>query len=74
MAELVFMAEAHRRMVWEPQSMFMTLFANANRNPKKKAFKIDNFFPFHIESRREYSELPKADISDLKFIVKDFGK
>ena len=54
--------------------MFMTLFANANRNPKKKAFKIDNFFPFHIESRREYSELPKADISDLKFIVKDFGK
>ena len=65
------MAEARRRMQWEPQSLHMALFANANRNPKKKAFKVTDFFPFHIEQKRDYDKLPKAQITDLKYLFKE---
>lgn len=68
MAELVFMSESRQRMQWEPMSHMMTLFANINRNPKKKAFKFSDFFPFHIYEKRDYESIPKADITDLKKI------
>lgn len=65
------MVEMRRRTYWEPISLFMTLFANANKDPKKKAFKIDDFFPFAIKkSKKDYESLPKAHISDLKYIFK----
>lgn len=53
--------------------MFMTLFANSKRDPKKKAFKVDDFFPFGLkvkEKKRDYESLPKAHISDLRYIIK----
>ncbi len=68
MAELVFMAESRKRLQWEPLSLFMTLFANVHRNPKKKSFKLSDFFPFHIKQRAKHKDLPKGKISDLKLL------
>lgn len=72
MAELVVMFESKRRAYWEPLSLFMTLFANVNRDPKKKAFKLEDFFPFDLEQKKTgYDELPKADITDLKYMFRE---
>ena len=63
------MVEMRRRSYWEPISLFMTLFANVNRDQKKKAFKIDDFFPFGLDSKKsDYEDLPQAHITDLKYL------
>ena len=73
MAELFFMAEARKRAMWEPHSMHMSLFANANRDPKKKAFSVLDFFPFDAKKpkKRDWETLPKAKITDLKYLFVD---
>jgi len=54
--------------------MFMALFANANRDSKKAAFKFDDFFPFgEVKKKSDYDKLPKAKITDLLYIFKDPG-
>jgi len=49
--------------------MFMTLFANSKRTKNKKPFKVSDFFPFVQEAPvSNYDSIPKADITDLKFL------
>jgi len=70
MAELFYMAEARKRLQWEPLALFMCLFVNAHKDPKKKPARIDDFFPFHIDKKRRYEDLPKAHITDLKHMFR----
>jgi hypothetical protein len=52
--------------------MFMSLFANANRDPKKsKQFKFEDFYPFSLgRSKKDWESLPKARITDLLHMFK----
>ena len=72
LAELLVMVEARRRTEWEPLSLFMALFANVNRDKKRKAFTTEDFFPFDLDTKKkDHAALPKADITDLKFMFKE---
>lgn len=66
------MAEAQKRLRWEPVSMFMCIFANANRSAKRSPFKYEDFFPFSLgeKGKKNWESLPKAKITDLLHIFK----
>ena len=69
---MMVMAEARKRAHWEPFSMFMCMFANSKRDPKKKSFKVDDFFPFDMEKRatKAKKNIPKGKITDLVHLFK----
>ena len=68
--ELVWMAEARRRDMWDHTAGLLALLYNINRDPKRsRAMRPEDFHPLRQQSRnRKGVEKVKADITALKQI------
>jgi len=70
--ELVWMAESRNQSVWHPWAVYLSMFANVNRDKKKKPspFTPQEFMPGYQEVKKEpdYQLTTKETMTALKAV------